>query len=96
MTTEELNNLISTQHKSIVFIYGDECFPCKVLKPIVTEIANEKGIPITFVNGPENINFCKSLGLSKVPSVIFVGNGNILAKKTGMISKSEIISLCEL
>ncbi len=77
----------------IVDFYADWCGPCKMMSPIIDNIAEELGnrVKVGKVNSDENIELAEKFGIMSIPTIIIFKNGEISKSFVGVTSKSEII-----
>jgi len=71
------------------------CGPCKMLGPVIDQIAGEyEGrIKVGKVNVDENNALADKHGIVSIPALIVYNNGKMAAQKTGAAPKHDIISL---
>lgn len=70
------------------------CAPCRMVAPIVEEIANENpGITLGKVNVDEEAGLARQFGIVSIPTLIVVKNGEIVTKSVGYFPKKEILRL---
>ena len=79
--------------KILVDFYADWCGPCKMMSPIIDEIAEEiENITVGKVNVDENPEIASKYGIMSIPTIIIFENGMPQKKFIGLTSKSEIES----
>jgi len=73
------------------------CGPCKMITPILDQISEELDIEITtiMVDTTEGRNEAAMYGVSGVPTLFFLKDGNILDKLVGYRSKKDILEKIE-
>lgn len=73
------------------------CGPCKMLAPVIEELAKEYDGKITIgkCDVDENDELTSMFGIRSVPTVLFFKNGEVVDKTIGAVSKSEIVSKLE-
>jgi len=71
--------------------YADWCGPCKVMSPIVEEIAQElKGkIDLSKVNVDQNQIETQKYGIRSIPTFVIEKDKKELARKMGALSKDQ-------
>lgn len=76
----------------MVDFWADWCGPCKVLKPIVEEIANdyEDKLKVGKVNVDENNILASQYGIMSIPTLKFFKDGKIVAELIGAAPKTTI------
>jgi thioredoxin 1 len=69
------------------------CGPCKVLSPIVAELAEEfKGkLKVGKVNVDENNNLAQTCGIMSIPTLKFFKNGKMVGEIIGAAPKASIV-----
>lgn len=85
------NELISNG-KVLVDFFATWCGPCKMLSPVLEEIASDRNdTRIIKVDVDECQNLAKQFGVMSIPTLILINNGKIEDKKIGFQSKEEIV-----
>ena len=73
----------------MIDIYSDSCMPCKILYPILKEL-NEKfsdKLKICKANMELNSTLISKYKISSVPTILFLNNGDMVKKITGLRNK---------
>ena len=78
----------------IVDFYADWCGPCKMMSPIVDEIAEElkDKIKVGKINTDENINLAEKYEIMSIPTILVIKNGEIVKTFIGVTDKTTIIN----
>ena len=81
----------------IVDFWAEWCGPCKLIAPLLDEIAREKAdmIKIAKVNVDENQEIPKKYGIRGIPTLMLFKNGNVEAQKVGSLSKSQLTAFLD-
>lgn len=70
------------------------CGPCRMVSPIVDEIANERDdIKVGKINVDEQSELSQQFGVMSIPTLIVMKNGEIANKAVGALPKDEILAL---
>ena len=78
----------------LVDFYADWCGPCKMLSPIVDEVAKENDdIKVVKVNVDEAQNTAIKYQVMSIPTLVVIKNGNEVNRSVGLIDKQEIVNL---
>ena len=78
----------------LVDFWADWCGPCKMLSPIVDEVAESSdNVKVCKVNVDNNQDLAFKYGVMSIPTLIVFKNGNVEKKSVGLISKDEIMEL---
>ena len=81
--------------KTIIKFSMDSCNPCKQLKPIFDDVIKEiSDIEVVEIDVEEHPDIASNYKVRGVPSIIVTDeNDNVLAMKSGMMSKEQLINL---
>lgn len=76
----------------LVDFWASWCGPCRMLAPIIEELANEYGDKIDFVkvNVDENSETPKKYGIRGIPTLILFKDGQAVNTTVGALPKSRI------
>ena len=78
----------------LIDFYADWCGPCKMLSPIVDEVAAENDdIKVVKVNVDESQNTAIKYQIMSIPTLVVIKNGNEVNRSVGVIDKDEIINM---
>jgi len=77
--------------------YADWCGPCRMLGPIVEQIAEETqgSIKVGKVNVDQNQELASKFAIMSIPTLVFLKNGEMVAKLVGLRDKHEIMQEIE-
>ena len=81
----------------VVDFWAPWCGPCRMLAPVVKEIAEEyKGrVRVAKLNTDEHPNAAGTYRISAIPSLLFFKNGKVAEQLVGVHSKAEIKKILE-
>jgi thioredoxin 1 len=81
----------------LVDFWAQWCGPCKLIAPLLDEIAREKAgaIKVGKVNVDENQSLSSKFNIRAIPSLLFFKNGQLRDQVTGMTSKKDLLSRIE-
>ena len=76
----------------LVDFWAEWCGPCKMLTPVIDELANEFNdkISIGKLNVDENSDIASNYGIRSIPCLLFFKNGKVEKQIMGAVPKSEI------
>jgi thioredoxin 1 len=81
----------------LVKFEAEWCGPCKAMKPMVDEIANEYSgrLTVATVDIEDNQQTVYRLGVRAVPTVVLFKNGEVFAQKVGLPRKADLTALID-
>lgn len=81
----------------LVDYWADWCGPCKMIAPILEEIAQEyEGkIKVAKLNIDENPETPPKYGIRGIPTLMLFKDGNVEATKVGALSKSQLTAFID-
>lgn len=81
----------------LVDYWAEWCGPCKMIAPVLDEVANEYGnkLKVVKLNIDENQSTPPKYGIRGIPTLMLFKNGNIEATKVGALSKSQLTAFID-
>ncbi len=93
---EDNFNELVTKNITVVDFFATWCGPCKMLGPVLEEIASERSeVKIVKIDVDQNPNLSKTYGIMSVPTMILFKDGKPVATKNGYMPKELIYSWIE-
>lgn len=96
LTDDNFNKTISAGVVLVDF-WAVWCGPCKMIAPVVEEIANEYAGKITVgkLNVDENRMAAAEHGIMSIPTLLFFKNGQVVERIVGFKTKAEIAKIAD-
>jgi thioredoxin 1 len=81
----------------LVDYWAEWCGPCKMIAPILNEIAREYNgkIKVAKLNIDENPQTPPKYGIRGIPTLMLFKDGNVEATKVGALSKSQLTAFID-
>lgn len=91
LTNEDFNSEIK-EGMVLVDFYADWCGPCRMLSPVIEEVARElPDLKVIKVNVDEREDVAKMFGVMSIPTLILFRDGQMNKKQVGFIPKEVLM-----
>lgn len=92
ITDQNFEEVINTEVPVLVDFWAEWCGPCKMIGPVVEELAGdyEGKAVIGKVNVDENMGVSQKYGIRNIPTLLVIKNGEIVDKQIGAVPKAVL------
>ena len=85
--------LIGSGATVLLDFYADWCGPCRMLSPVIEQIAHEHPeIVVGKVNVDEENALAMRFGITSIPFVALIRNGEVAARSLGYRTKDDLLA----
>ena len=96
ITKENYASVVADNTLVLLDFWAVWCGPCKMIAPILTEIAGEReDLVIGKVDVDSEMELAMEFGISSIPTLVVIKNGVPAAKAVGYMPKEKILQLLE-
>ena len=88
------NEVLDSEKPVLLDFWASWCGPCRMVSPIVDEIAAERGdIKVGKVNVDEQPELAAQFGVMSIPTLVVIKGGRVVNQMVGARPKSQILAM---
>ena len=96
LTKDNFNEITESDKKVLIDFYADWCGPCRMVSPLVDQIAEENPqYLVAKVNVDEQPELSAAFNVSSIPMLVVMENGKVVNTALGARPKPQILALLE-
>ena len=86
--------VLKSEKPVLVDFYADWCGPCKMLSPIVDQVAEEnEDIKVVKVNVDDAQDLAMKYQVMSIPTLVVIKEGKEINRSVGLIDKNQVINM---
>jgi thioredoxin 1 len=91
------NDVMKSDLPVLVDFWAEWCGPCRMLSPILDDIAKEYSgkIKVVKVNVDESNQTAAHYGVRGIPTILLIKSGQVIGTKVGNLPKSQLTSFID-
>ena len=96
VTKENFAQIKASEKPVLLDFYADWCGPCRMVSPLVDEIAEERDdILVGKINVDEQQELAMEFGVVSIPTLVVMKNGTVVSQSAGARPKAQILAMLD-
>ena len=96
VTKENFEEVKNSEKTVLLDFYADWCGPCRMVSPLVAEIAEEHPeYLVGKINVDDDPELAEKYGVASIPNLVVLKNGEVANQVAGAMPKGRILALLE-
>ena len=94
ITKDNFNEeVVNSELPVLIDFYADWCGPCKMMSPVVEELAGEyEGkAKVVKINVDRESEIAEKYGVMSIPNFVFIKNGKLVDEQIGAVAKAKLV-----
>lgn len=93
---QNLEELKKSEKPLLLDFYADWCGPCRMVSPIIDEIADERDdISVGKINVDAEQELAAEFEVYSIPTLVVIKNGEVVNRASGARPKAQILAMLE-
>lgn len=96
LNKDNFNTVINTDKTVLIDFFATWCGPCRMVSPIVDEIADEHPeFVVCKVDVDNNPELAAEFGVMSIPTLVVIKDGKVINQSAGARPKAQILAMLE-
>lgn len=94
VTDATFNEFVNSDKPVLIDFWADWCAPCKLLAPVIEEIATEYADRLTVgsLDVDSNPQIAQQFGIMSIPTMLVFKNGQVVKQMVGYRPKNDVVA----
>ena len=93
---QNLEELKKSEKPLLLDFYADWCGPCRMVSPIIDEIAGERDdIAVGKINVDAEQQLAAEFEVFSIPTLVVIKNGEVVSRASGARPKAQILAMID-
>ena len=89
--TDNSFDINNTKVLTVLDFWAEWCAPCRALSPVIEQLTKEfPNVDIAKVNVDLNPSLSSQFGITSIPTLVFIKNGEVVDKQLGAQTKTKL------
>jgi thioredoxin 1 len=90
-------DVLDSDKLSVIDFWAEWCGPCRAIGPVIEELAKDYAgtVNVGKVNVDNNPSISMNYGITSIPAILFVKNGEVVDKLVGAQPKANFVKKIE-
>ena len=94
VNSENFEAVKGSEKTVLLDFYADWCGPCRMVAPVVEEIAKERDdVLVGKINVDESPELANTFGVFSIPTLVVMKNGQVVRQEAGARPKAMILDM---
>ena len=94
LNKSELDSLKKGEKTILLDFFADWCGPCRMVSPVIDEIASERGdVAVGKINVDNEPALAREYGVYSIPTLVVIRDGKVVNQAVGARSKEQILAM---
>lgn len=94
INSENFKQIVNQEKTVLLDFFADWCGPCRMLAPIIEQIAQEReDVIVAKINVDENPDLASDFGVVSIPTLVVMKNGKVINQSAGVRPKAQILDM---